>query len=185
MWNWGQSSRSRHHRGVRRGRPDLEATVGGAAEPTLLRAMAAFPLLLLLLAGSTKASAREPLVLDPAAAEHVLGPHMEILKDAERRWDIAAVSGGELAGRFAPVEDERPHWGVSDAAYWLRFSLIDTAGVGSERLLVIAIPDIDLVELYVPGRDGRFEVYRAGDRLPYSTRPTQSSFPAFPLPFLG
>ncbi|MDP2228757.1 MAG: 7TM diverse intracellular signaling domain-containing protein, partial [Moraxellaceae bacterium] len=71
--------------------------------------------------------------------------------------------------------------GYNSAAWWLRFEAGNTASVPVLRLLEIAYPVLDEIEVWILEGGTVRTHYRLGDKLPFSARPIQHRFFVFPL----
>lgn len=99
-----------------------------------------------------------------------LGLHHEYLEDPSGQWGIDDVMGASVAVQFKPSEANRLKIGFSDSAYWLRFELHNLDPSNTQWLLGTTYPQLDHVDTYLIFPDGRREVHRNGDLLPFSAR---------------
>src|SRR5262249_56784127 len=109
-----------------------------------------------LLPGSAtrRALALEPIVLEDDRDRYPLGTCLEILVDTDHRWSIADVLETTIAARFVPSRSEVPNFGLSRAAYWVRFALRNASASESKWLLEIQWPVVDRVTFYPPNPAG-------------------------------
>ncbi len=98
-----------------------------------------------------------------------LGPHMHVLEDPSKALTLDDVRSARFARRFAPTPHDAPSFGIASSAFWVRFD-VEGGDAGARWLLELQNPYLDHVDLYVPAGDGRYEVRRAGDALPFDAR---------------
>lgn len=125
----------------------------------------------LVIAAAT-ASAAAPARLDDGTKTLNLGPHLAYFKDDSRALTVAEVARAEYAERFQPIGDATPNLGYSTAAVWFRFTVRSDAPTDTVRLLDVAFPRLDRVEVFEPDPaepDG-FRMLVNGDTLPFSSR---------------
>jgi signal transduction histidine kinase/FixJ family two-component response regulator len=99
-----------------------------------------------------------------------LGMYLGVLQDPTEKLTIDDVVKPERREEFREADDPAPGFGFSSAAFWLRFTIRNPEEAPKEWLLELAYPHLDSVELYVPTEDGKFEVRRTGDHLPFAQR---------------
>ena len=132
---------------------------------------------LLLSFSSAPTRAESPLAIEDELEGPWLGAHLEVLEDRARSLTVEAVAHGPAAKRFVPVVFDAPSYGLTDSAYWFRFTVERRAATAQRWLLEIAYPHLDAIELYVARPDGGFERRNAGDALPFAER--EFNFPNF------
>ncbi|MBF0219362.1 MAG: GGDEF domain-containing protein [Gammaproteobacteria bacterium] len=128
------------------------------------------------------------LLLPTAQAATLVGDQDEIpLFDAYHYFEDSATTTpfNEIqqhseftAGRL------QPNFGYSTSAYWLRMELLVEGNAKSvERLLEIAFPTLDYLEVYLLKSSNSEILYQAqaGDQLPFSSRPIDHRNFIFPL----
>lgn len=156
---------------------------GGMRRPkTQGRSRARLPgitLSLLLCAGALVAEPENPAgrayVLKNTVGETVLlGDFMEVYTGAAPQWRLSDV---RYSRRWRPAENDRPGYGFSTRAVWLRFRISNPDSVPRDFVVEAPYPMLDDVRLYTPvmerGQQGTVERYieqRAGDRLPFGKR---------------
>lgn len=129
-----------------------------------------FLALLLVLLRSNPVLAASPLVIGAADSYPLGGASMEVLRDPGRGLTIADIVSPRYANKFVPVRHEIPNFGMTDDAFWFRFT-VDVGKRGDEKwLLLLEQPLMNQVDLYVPRNDGGFDVKRAGGHIPMSRR---------------
>jgi diguanylate cyclase (GGDEF)-like protein len=137
--------------------------------------------LLLLLCGIAQVQAGIPaLTLGDARSPGDLSPYIDYLEDAERTLDIADVSLPAMADRFSPLPGKGLiNFGYSTSVYWLRIRL--AASHSEQRMLDIAYPPLDRVDLYHAGPSGLTQHLVSGDRLRFIERAYPHRNLVFPL----
>lgn len=109
-----------------------------------------------LLLSSVPAEGAPPILrLDGNAERYEAGPYLEILEDPGGEWSIEEVSAPAAGRQFVPVKARTVNRGISDATYWLRFSLCRSPGSGATAtrripwLLDIGWPFFNSVQAYL------------------------------------
>jgi len=152
----------------------------------MLRALAVAALLVRIAAAHS-----EPLPLPGATDGVPVGRYAEVLEDPGGALLIADVAGAAHQDRFARSGQDRPNFGYSYSAYWLRFVLPrDAAGTLFVPLMLLEIrfPSIDSIELHVPYRGAsgpEYRVQRGGDLQPWDSREVKHRNPVFRIPTAG
>ena len=104
----------------------------------------------------------------PAGDEPVQpGPHMEYLADP-----LARLTAGEArrASGWRPIEGDSPSFGYRNGAYWLRLSLKNPGALHSQRLMEVAYPVLDWLDIWITGPEGAIH-HALGDKHPFYERP--------------
>jgi len=111
--------------------------------------------------------ALEPLILTEAQAQYELSPHVEYLKDA-----AGTLSFEQAAAAQAYTQNTKAimNFGFTPAVYWLRFRVHNPTQHVQELLLENSYPLIDHLDLYSPAINGKLDVQKNGDLLPFSHR---------------
>jgi PAS domain S-box-containing protein len=125
--------------------------------------------------------AAPPLVIQSGVSSYPVGPHLDFLKDASRKLDIAQASSPDLAGEYHRSTSENPNLGFSTSVYWARLQLKGDMR-GEPWLLEIAYPLLDSVRIFLPQTDGSFLEKTAGDLLPFADREVKNRNFIFSLP---
>lgn len=115
-----------------------------------------FMLVLWLLVGWVcKASAVQTLQLKSTQDSYDLARYAEILEDKDRKWTIDDVTTPPLSKEFKPVGAETLNLGMSDSAFWIRFTFQTESGGENgtwhqEWLFDISWPFPLLTNFYIP-----------------------------------
>jgi two-component system, sensor histidine kinase LadS len=109
------------------------------------------------------------LVLDDGFRQQSIGASTAIFIDVDRNFDLAAIQ--RLAtSRFVPSTREVPSFGFSRSAFWVRIEVDNRRSVGTNWLLEVGYPPLDLLDLYGPTENGRIKHSAAGDYRPFGAR---------------
>jgi len=127
------------------------------------------------------AAAAPPIVIDGRLGAFVAGRHLDALEDPTGALSIADMVSPDVAARFRPCESDQNSYGVTDSAYWFRFTIDHRAGGPETWYLEVAYALLDRVELYTPGPAGDFSVQAAGDSLPFAQRRIHHRTIVFPV----
>jgi diguanylate cyclase (GGDEF)-like protein len=125
------------------------------------------------------------LTLHPQQDEYRLAPHAYLLKDADKALTIQDVSAPERAGEFLPVHSRSLNLGVSDAAYWIRFTLKDDrprSGILQSLVLDLSWENLDSVRLFIPrAGEAGFRMLETGGRYQRPNSPLRGMRPVIAL----
>ena len=94
------------------------------------------------------------------------GSRLDILEDATGNLTIADITAPRHAGEFRPSRREIPNFGLSQSAFWFRFTIAAPGREKEQWLLYLDQPLMDEVDLYLPTGKGNYEVRRSGDTRP-------------------
>ncbi|CAG0997051.1 two-component system, sensor histidine kinase LadS [Methylophilaceae bacterium] len=119
--------------------------------------------------------------VDPADALP-LAECLEYVEDSQKQYSIADMATATIAKRFAPANavSGQINFGYSNSAYWLR---CDLSGVTGKKLLEIAYPALDNVQVFMPDASGTYRMQEAGDIRPFDQRPYPHRNFVFPIEF--
>jgi two-component system, sensor histidine kinase LadS len=127
------------------------------------------------------AFAASPLGLNDETPSYLLGHHMDILEDPSGSLTIWDVSGAGYAGRFRPALSERPVFGFTRSALWVRFTVDNSTSGDSDFLLELDCPPLDYATLYSPLQKGAYDQLTLGDHVPFEKRKIRNRKPLFPI----
>ena len=137
---------------------------------------------LILLLGAVSSVAASPLVIGRAGSYRLGGASVARLEDPGRRLTIDDVASPGMASRFVPLRHPVSNPGISDSAFWYRFTIDGGARGRDAWLLFLDQPMMSRVDLYIPRGEGRFAVERSGAYLPIDRRPVRDPGIVLPLP---
>lgn len=121
-------------------------------------------LFILLLCGKIDAAPLAIAQLEPS--QHL---QLEYLVDPGGRQTLAQIRDPHQQWR--PEPEKGANFGYRSEAYWFRFSLRNDTTVSIEKLLEIAYPVLDWIDIHTFTADGQSSHWRLGDKLPFAQRP--------------
>ena len=135
--------------------------------------------LLVTLHCATDVTAARSLVLHGAESYRLGGPNLEILEDKSGKLTIADVTSPSRSGAFISSRQAVPNFGITDSAFWLRFTL--SADRIRPMLLFLEHPLMSEADMYLPDDRGGYAVMGAGAALPMRLHPIPGREILFPL----
>ncbi|MGR4066977.1 sensor domain-containing diguanylate cyclase [Halomonas sp. LR3S48] len=139
--------------------------------PSLPVTVLGFPpwLLALLCLVSLNAQAIEVGTL---SEERNLGPHVELLEDAGRQYDIEQLMNRGDALAWQASRQETLNFSFSGSAWWLRLRVENGSNDEVRRLLELAMPLHDYLDGYVVDEQGEIvSQWQTGNRRNFDSRP--------------
>jgi hypothetical protein len=104
-----------------------------------------------------------PLILTDTQGQYPLGLHMDLLEDPGGKLTVQDVSSPAFESRFTPSSVEKPIFGYTASAYWVRLHLDNKSQLTNQWLLEIGFPNTQNVDLNTPLTDGSgFTVKQSG-----------------------
>ena len=94
------------------------------------------------------ASANSPVLLPNAAFDYAITPYVSVLEDPSGQLDITTMLSQEQQLRFTPSHSRSLKFGITDSAYWLRFSLTNPYGQARHVVVTLSGKELDTVEFY-------------------------------------
>jgi len=110
------------------------------------------------------------LKVDEGLSRVDLSPYLEFLEERGKRLSILEVSSPSLAKDFRYAKSIINFGFENKYPFWLRFQVKNPLDRSIPRLLEIAFPFLDHIELYEPTGKGSFRLHRAGRALPFHLR---------------
>lgn len=102
------------------------------------------------------------------SGEHIeLGSHMVYQEDPTAQF--TATSLNEKAWR--PIDHAVPTFGYTGSQYWFRFALHNPDAATTQRLIEVAYPVLDHLEVWISQGPQHTEHYLLGDKYPFAQRP--------------
>lgn len=112
-----------------------------------------------------------------------LGPHVQLLEDAERELDIADLLARDETLPWRPSGQETINFSFSDSAWWLQVELSNTGEGQVRRLLELGMPLHDYLDAWVVDEAGEVvEAWQTGDRRAFDSRPVAHRTFVLPIP---
>ena len=78
-----------------------------------------------------------------------LGSRCETLEDKSGNLNVYSIISGEYDNRFEPVKSTIPNYGFTKSVYWVRFNLTNVSLNEFPKVLEIAFPLLDKIQLYI------------------------------------
>lgn len=125
-----------------------------------------FLLLLLQISFAAKLAAQSPVIFN--GENTIIGKYVSILNDSTNNLDQQTISKSTA---FVPSTIETPNMQLSKSAFWLKFS-IHNASSSDHLMLQLDYPTLSACDFYYP-ENGRYEVQKLSDTLPFSQRKYQ------------
>ena len=115
-----------------------------------------------------------------------LGLHVDVLKDVTGILTIRDIQQAKYQKVFVRNNDMIPNYGLSNASYWLRFSLYNPyksslSNSNLQQYLVVGRALLDVAELYSPNNNGSYDMQRSDLSMDFSDRPVRHSNSIFPI----
>jgi len=107
--------------------------------------------------------ANNPVLLPNTSFDYPITPYVSVLEDPTGKLDITNILTREQQLRFTPSHAQSLKFGITDSAYWLRFSL--TNPYGNERRVVLTLSgnELDTIDFYNISAGDRYEKIRRDD----------------------
>lgn len=126
-----------------------------------------------------KTQAQEKLVLKGSRAEYDLSPFLEVLEDKNCIWTIHDILSDTLSRRFESAVNKSLNPGITNAAWWVRFELLDSADRADKWILQVEYPGIDKIDLFVVDSADQNVSKHGGALLPFNQREIRDRRTAF------
>ncbi len=97
---------------------------------------------------SLRAFANNPVLLPDTSFDYSITPYVSVLEDATGELDITTVLTREQQLRFTPSHAQALKFGITDSAYWLRFSLSNPYGHERRVVLTLSGNELDTIDFY-------------------------------------
>ncbi len=108
--------------------------------------------------------------LGSVGPEYPLSSHVEILRDPTKALDIEAVRRPDCRDRFEKNNARVPSFGYTDAAFWVRFSLDNSTDAAIRKILELAYPTVNELDVYIDDGSGKIRHVASGMARPFSSR---------------
>lgn len=139
--------------------------------------------LLFLLVISPQSSATSVIELDRDRDALDPSPHIMLLPDPDNRLTMEDILEEREETKWQRSGQKRLNLGISPHPWWLRMEVRNPGTEDLERLLEIAYPALNEIDLYVVRDDEIPEHYPTGNRFPFSERPLLHRLYIAPLAF--
>lgn len=105
--------------------------------------------------------ANNPVLLPNASFDYSITPYVAVLEDPTGQLDITTMLTREQQLRFTPSHARSLKFGMTDSAYWLRFSLSNPYAHPRQVVLTLSGNDLDDIEFYdISGGDTYQHIHR-------------------------
>lgn len=122
-------------------------------------------ILLLLAPASAMGALPAPVLIDSDRIE--LGRHMVYQEDPHAQKTPQTLDNL----RWLPIDHNVPTFGYTTSQFWFRFNLKNNSPVATQRLIEVAYPVLDQLEVWVATEEGQIVHYQLGDKYPFAQRP--------------
>lgn len=129
-------------------------------------------------------AAPQAIVLDDVLANKLaVAPASWLLEDVEKSVNLLDLQTSPEQFAWQPIHEAAPNFSFSESAYWVWFRIENPQLQPLKRVLQIAMPLQDYIDVYQVNRaNGEvFRSFKTGDRRSYDSRPVRSKDFVFPL----
>jgi signal transduction histidine kinase/ActR/RegA family two-component response regulator len=110
-----------------------------------------------------------------------IGKHLELLPDVSRAYTIGGVTTPPLSERFTLSDADKPNFGLTQTAYWVRFVLVNHGGGAQPCILELDYANMDSITLFTPNDAGGFDAVELGDQVSFARRSVKNRNSVFEL----
>jgi len=104
-------------------------------------------------------NAVETLVIKDSDDKIFLGSRCETLEDKTGSLNVYSIISGEYDKKFKRVKSTIPNYGFTKSVYWVRFDAVNNSFSEFSRVLELAFPLLDSVQLYIfSDKDGKADL---------------------------
>ena len=121
------------------------------------------------------------LSVNPIIESYALGPHTWFYEDTNGQLTFADISDNHFRGQWQKSEQESLSFGYTGSVYWFRLSLANDTADLQKRLLEIAYPVLDYIDIFILRDQRLLERHEFGDQLPFASRPVDHANFVIPL----
>ena len=129
-------------------------------------------------------NAAPDLSVNPITQEYPLGTHTWFYEDTSGDLTFADVSANNFR-QWQKSQQDNLSFGYTGSVYWFHVSLANDAADLQKRLLEIAYPVLDYIDMYIMRDQTLQESHQFGDRLPFAQRPVDHANFVVPLDLPG
>ncbi len=116
------------------------------------------------------ANAGNALVINRQANTYNLAPHLSSLEDRQGTLTFDQIRH-TAKNQWRPNSDATVNFGYTDSAFWFTFELISPDVASQNRVIEIAYPVLDHIDIYQVSADGKTLHTQMGDKQPFYRRP--------------
>jgi len=110
-----------------------------------------------------------------------LARHVELLEDPAGRWDVDTVRAFDRTHWVVDTRERVLQLGYSTSVWWVRFELTNPGKVSASRILDVAWPLLNYLDVYVYEGQKKLGTVLTGDQRPFADRPLSGRTFAIPL----
>ncbi len=111
-----------------------------------------------------------------------LGNHISILEDPEKILQFSDIRSTPYSEKFLPSNQEVPNFGVTESAFWVRFTIKNPSDKSINLILEVDQAQYDDVEFYFYNSEtNQFSKTITGDQHPFASRPIEHYNYLFPI----
>lgn len=116
--------------------------------------------------------------------KNIIGKQIEYFEDKAGNFPHEKIFSSEVSSPlFTKIHTNTKNFGFSNSTFWIRFAILNSTDQSTEKYLEYDFAPTDLIELYLPDKNGRYHVVeRIGDILPFNERKIKSNTPVFTIP---
>lgn len=134
-----------------------------------------FQVIVLAAAGAIQsARAEERLLVSRLPDRYDLNPYLSYLEDPDGTLTFDQIGNNNGERRWRKVSKTTVNFGYTASAFWFRLRLFNTEAESLDRLMEIAYPVLDHIDVYQAIPDGKVIFTRMGDKQPFTVRPIQA-----------
>lgn len=139
-------------------------------------------LLTLLMSGNVVSSDTNILFINNNTSKVNIFDYIEILEDKGAKLTIDDVTKDAYKNSFQAASIIGNSFGISESAYWVRFSIKVSEDTDDTLYLELAYPLTDCVRFYIPTSDNSFIEKKSGELTPLSLKDINYRNPLFNIP---
>jgi len=109
-----------------------------------------------------------------------LSEHLAFLEDPSGKMTIEQIRQPATAGRWRQNVEGIVNFGYTDSVYWFALEFLNTDNFPQNRVVEIAYPVLDEIDVYINTADGKAHHIQMGDKLPFHRRPVKHRNFVFP-----
>lgn len=128
-----------------------------------------FLIIIVLLGSSSSILALSHIQLDDSLSAENISRYLEYIEDPKKELAIQDIADNVYLG-WLKLEGNNVNFGYTKSQLWFRFTVNNLTHKTFQWLLEIDYPLIDMIDLYIPDKSGRFIVKKAGDCRTFKSR---------------
>lgn len=121
---------------------------------TVIRKNILMSLSLFMILVSAQGFAAQDVSLADTGIKVPLSSRCETLEDKKGAINVYSIISGNHDRQFSPVKSDIPNFGFTKSVYWIRFHVSNESAQSITRMLEIAFPLLDRVQLFIFSENG-------------------------------